>query len=64
MPRSTFGSQNGKARNQLCRGYGTPPGTGRPSRRWQVRYSKKKLKSNKEVLLVYKYKNGANLNEI
>ena len=35
-----------------------------PKRRWQVRYSKKKLKSNKEVLLVYKYKNGVNLNEI
>jgi DNA modification methylase len=29
-----------------------------PKRRWQVRYSKKKLKSNKEVLLVYKYKSG------
>ena len=35
-----------------------------PKRRWKVRYSKKKLKSNKEVLLVYKYKNGVNLNEI
>ena len=35
-----------------------------PKRRWQVRYSKKKLKSNKEVLLVYKYKNGTSLNEI
>jgi len=35
-----------------------------PKRRWQVRYSKKKLKSNKEVLLIYRYKNGIITNEI
>ena len=35
-----------------------------PKRRWQVRYSKKKLKSNKEVLLLYRYKNGVISNEI
>ncbi len=33
-------------------------------RRWQVRYSKKKLKSNKEVLLLYRYKNGVISDEI
>lgn len=35
-----------------------------PKRRWQVRYSKKKLKSNKEVLLLYRYKNGVISDEI
>jgi DNA modification methylase len=35
-----------------------------PKRRWQARYSKKKLKSNKEVLLIYKYKSGVISNEI
>jgi len=35
-----------------------------PKRRWQVAYSKRKLKSNKEVLLLYRYKNGAISSEV
>lgn len=35
-----------------------------PQRRWQAVYSKRKLKSNKEVLLIYKYKNGAISSEV
>jgi hypothetical protein len=34
-----------------------------PKRRWQAKYTKKNLKSNKEVLLIYKYRSGTNCNE-